>query len=745
MSEKAETHIPQNARSLTATLAVAFVALSVVTLLAASSLQLYFNMRTQQALVASEQRVIAQDAANEVSSFIKERFGELESVVKFSGLINASPETAEQILELQLGSQLAFRQLAYLDGEGQPVAQASRLSQAARKEVVNQLEPGTLLQTEQGDRYISPVYLDDLTFEPLVAIAVPAQDVFKDFQGTLVAEVNLKFMWELVDRLEVGQTGLAYVIDRQGNLLAFGDTTKVLAGENVSHLDEVADFASGIGPPVEIAQQGTRIYRGINDTNVLSQFVPLGTPDWAVVTELPVAEAYEDVRQNVVIFVVIFLAIAVFAALAGAYLARRLAAPVQHLTETADQVAQGNLRLKVQPEGAAEFQVLANAFNLMTAQLNELIGSLEDRVAARTQRLEVVATLSGQLLAILDVEQLLSELVDQTASSFGYYHAHVYLIDQESQNLVVAAGAGEAGAAMKAQEYSIPLDAPTSLVARAARSGQVVSVDNVREAPDWLPNPLLPDTYSEMAVPIVLEGSVIGVLDVQQDTIGGLDEGDAGLLRSLANQAATAIRNVRLFEEVNAALSGAQAAQERYLAQAWETVRVTAPIRERLYTRPNAPELAEEVLSRTTEQALALTKPAVISINDSGMASKSIVSPVMLGGRKIGALQVYRTDATGTDSPWSEADLSVVEAILDQVAQSAENLRLFDETQERADSERTLREIAEKMRSATSLDRLLKIAAEELGQQLSVEYARIDMGIEAQSAPTEISVQNGQK
>ena len=101
------------------------------------------------------------------------------------------------------------------------------------------------------------------------------------------------------------------------------------------------------------------------------------------------------------------------------------------------------------------------------------------------------------------------------------------------ENLVVAAGTGEAGAEMKAKGHSIRLDARTSLVARAARSGEIVRVDDVREAEDWLPNPLLPHTCSEMAVPIILEGGVVGVLDVQEDKIVGLDEGDANLLRSL--------------------------------------------------------------------------------------------------------------------------------------------------------------------------------------------------------------------
>ncbi|MDM8530466.1 ATP-binding protein [Anaerolineales bacterium HSG25] len=186
--------------------------------------------------------------------------------------------------------------------------------------------------------------------------------------------------------------------------------------------------------------------------------------------------------------------------------------------------------------------------------LRRLNIELEQRVIERTQRLKMIAKLGEQLNAILDVETLLNELVNQVKERFAYYHVHIYILDKKVQNLVMQAGYGEAGVAMKVRAHAISLDAPTSLVAQAARTQKVVAVDNVRESVDWLANPLLPDTHSEMAVPIITNEQVVGVLDVQQDTIGGLDEGDASLLRSLANQVAVAITNARLFAQNQATL-----------------------------------------------------------------------------------------------------------------------------------------------------------------------------------------------
>jgi GAF domain-containing protein len=123
-------------------------------------------------------------------------------------------------------------------------------------------------------------------------------------------------------------------------------------------------------------------------------------------------------------------------------------------------------------------------------KLREMIDSLEERVAARTQRLEIAASLGGQLNAILDFDHLLDELVTQAKEQFGYYHVHVYLLDETDQNLVMSAGYGKVGERMKAQNHVIPLNTQASLVARAARTHQVMSVDNVRDDSTWLPNAL---------------------------------------------------------------------------------------------------------------------------------------------------------------------------------------------------------------------------------------------------------------
>lgn len=734
MAAKVEPNPAKVSRSLVTTLAITFVFLSVLPILLVASLLGYFDSESQREALFYRQQLIAAKAAKEVSGFIERIFSVLEASAQVGQV--SDQEQQHLILEKLLGLENALREVVLVDKAGQKTVEASRRSLIASTNLVNLDKSEAFAQVKQGQHFISAVYIDEETSEPLVILAIPVKDVFGDFQGALFAEVNLKFMWDVVDQLQVGQTGTAYVVDKQGNLIAFGDAARVLKGENLGHLAKVAEFISDTTAKRELYSTG------INGTAVVATYAPLGTPNWAVITEIPVGEAYYNFLIRGSFLLGGLLVIAAMAVGAGVYASRYLTTPLLNLTQTATRLAAGEIELQADLAGPAEVVRLATAFNDMTAQLRELIGSLEERVAARTHRLELVATLGERLLGTLHFEELLEEVVNQVKENFGYYHSHIYLLDDNGKNLVVAAGTGEAGAQMKAKRHSIALDAQTSLVARAARSGEVVKVDNVREADDWLPNPLLPDTYSEMAVPIMsVKGQIAGVLDVQEDRVAGLDEGDVNLLRSLVGIIAVAINNARLFAEVETALAEAYAAQERYAEQSWQKSKAVTSEGQYHYTQPGVATLAEATLAKAKRHALAQKKPTLMTINESDSVensaaspdtpgedkkAKAIVAPIISHNTAIGALQLYPAQA---DRVWTEDDLAITEAVINQLVQTAENLRLFEETRERASFERLVSDITDKLYQAPSLDILVKTAAEELGQALGVSHSLVKLGV----------------
>jgi signal transduction histidine kinase/HAMP domain-containing protein len=373
MFTRFKTEKNKRSRSLTLTLSIAFLSLIAASLLISGAIGTFFSFRAQQNIVFSQQQLIAQNAANKVTGFIQEKFSALETVARLVNPAVTSRKEQDRILNHLLGPHPAFRQLILLNAKKQKSVQVSRLSRVGSNELNDKIDNDLFTQVSRGKRFVSSVYVDKVTSEPIVVMAVPVKDVFGDFRGVLIAEVNLKFMWDLVENLKIGETGLAYVVDRQGKLIAFGDIARVLRGENVGNLNEVRDFMSMAD------EADVEVSTGISGAKVLGTFVSLGMPDWAVVTELPVSEAYQQVFQTMVITVIFTLVMAMLAGWVGVYLAHRLAVPLVSLMQTATRIAGGELGLQAEVGGPTEISGLARAFNSMTTQLREVIDSLEQR------------------------------------------------------------------------------------------------------------------------------------------------------------------------------------------------------------------------------------------------------------------------------------------------------------------------------------------------------------------------------
>ena len=195
-----------------------------------------------------------------------------------------------------------------------------------------------------------------------------------------------------------------------------------------------------------------------------------------------------------------------------------------------------------------EDRELLAAISVQVAEAMENARLLE-QTQKRAVELETVAQVSAATATILESEQLLQDVVDLTKHSFDLYHAHIYLLEPDTDDLVLTSGAGRVGRRMAQENWRIPLSQTQSLVARAARERNGVIVNDVTKDPSYLPNLLLPETRAELAVPMIAGNALIGVLDVQSDRVNAFSAEDVQTHSSLASQIAVALQNAILFEE----------------------------------------------------------------------------------------------------------------------------------------------------------------------------------------------------
>ena len=466
--------------------------------------------------------------------------------------------------------------------------------------------------------------------------------------------------------------------------------------------------------------------------------VKLKTQDWSVALMQPQSVFLDPVKTQT--RATVFLALIIAGIVAGAAIgvSQLLAAPIIRLTAVARQIAGGDLAAQAPMESQDETGQLAKVFNSMTAQLRSFIGSLEEQVRERTAELVLSMEVGQRASAIRDLDELLPTITEFIRERFNLYYTHLYFVDDIGQNLVIKAGSGAVGRELLARRHSLPVGAG-SIVGRVAATGQAIVVSDTTQSDIHRPNPLLPDTRSELAVPLLVagtsplerphwnvpeggrgkgEGRVIGVLDMQADQVNAFSEKNLPVFEAMATQLAISIDSARQWALAQEERARAEEAVKRLTREAW-TERL-APLKKGLGFTYDLSTVAE----------LASAPPGPPEGGELGGEGQDgdLTVSLMVQNEPIGRLAVKAP--IGKD--WQPDEQVLLVGVAQQLAQKAENLRLIEQTQQWAMREQIVRQITDKVRASRDIETALKTAAAELNKALGTTRAVIDLRVTPQ-------------
>ena len=224
--------------------------------------------------------------------------------------------------------------------------------------------------------------------------------------------------------------------------------------------------------------------------------------------------------------------------------------PLRQLANFADQVGSGNLDATIdQTDLEGEIAVLAASLSNMAARLRDLIYNLESKIEERTRDLAIAADVSRQITRVLDMDLLLPELVEKTRQGFNLYYVSLYLFDQQTEELLLQAGSGRESVQVTSEAKSFHISTQPSLVAQVARERKAEIINDIEKSTIHFSNPRLPATRAEAAFPMLVSDELVGVLDLQSETVGRFQESEAKIFSTLAEQIAIAVRNAQLYRQ----------------------------------------------------------------------------------------------------------------------------------------------------------------------------------------------------
>ncbi len=368
------------------------------------------------------------------------------------------------------------------------------------------------------------------------------------------------------------------------------------------------------------------------------------------------------------------------------------------------------------------------SFKSAKLALTELETNFEQQMTKRTDVLEKYLNLTKEISDIITTNQTNEGLFRQTGeliqTKFQFYHIYIYQYEADLNRLKMVHGAGEVGQPLKQQGHIIYIG--QGIVGLTAQTRQPICVDDVDTFSNFVSNPLLPRTKSEMALPLTADEKVFGVLDIQSEVPAAFTLSEQDLMQALANQIALALAKIEAIEETNKALTQVEALNFRLTQDSWHRLLEQREVSGYVYTPQGVRPIKREWLSSMGDDWQPINRETA----ETSLTGPDITLPIKLRGHVIGILGLERE----THDPWLEDDKVIIQAAAEQIGLALEGARLFENTQRDAWRDQVVGEMTAQMWSSREIEEILKSAVEQLGKQLGATdvVLRLNVGDEPQ-------------
>ena len=523
-------------------------------LLISGAVGLYFSYQENKIALSSVQREKAIGAAARIEQFIRQ----IEQQLSYAALAQLGSQGMEQrrIEFLKLQRQVpAITDITHIDAKGREQLYESRLGMSVMGSGADRSGEAAFKGARPEQTWFGPVSFRKET-EPYMSIAVRAKG---EAGAVTVADVNLKFIWDVVSRIKIGKKGKAYVVDGTGHLVADPDIGLVLRKTDLSKLPQV-QWALRQGAEESIALEA-RDNAGAPVLTAYASIEPLG---WKVFVEQSLDEVFSTLNAAILRSVALIAAGLLISALVAMWLARSMVRPIRTLQEGAARIGAGDLDQRIDIRTGDELEALANQFNQMSAQLRESYAGLEKKVDERTAELQETLnqqTATSEILKVIsssptNVQPVLDAIVNSASSLFRPCNAAVVMREGEMVKLLARSenSLSEDRAQALAQLYPLPFDPERVVSARVMVERRVVEIPDT-EAEGVLEivrRVARTGGYRSVTfVPLVKEQEGIGVITLTNPSAGfRLTAKQLALVQTFSDQAVIAIENVRLFNEI---------------------------------------------------------------------------------------------------------------------------------------------------------------------------------------------------